>query len=1010
MSSNSCNDKKAFTLVEIIAVIVILGVITLIAVPSVVKYLDDTRKTTYLSYENTMENAAKNITIGCLENPNGSCEAPRENEKQIYYLNELVEKGYLDLMKDPEGTGFCDGELSYVEIANTGREYVYYACLYCGNYKTENATCSSYVVDNDLPTCGDKTGEGSQARWINTNRTVSVKCSDATSGCTRNTFTKTFTETTRESFISIADKSGNKRECPVSVYVDKTPPTCEIEVTGTYDSDYGWYTGSVSAELVNWQDTDSHVLTYGIGTTLEGKEYNKSTTVSVSSGITTIIGYVKDNAGNEGYCTKTVRVGAVRPEFDFRYGYQIYPNGETKTLSGITESGSRLTTTNTTPTITIKNLNKYTNVDRVVITLNSPIPTSTTGTVSYTGSANGSATAPMVSGSKKIVFTIPKGNYSQMDIQLGTLSGKTYDVSKIELLTTNGGVFTNKDVTIKIDPIDTGVRTVGYSFDGGSTFKASDTFAFSSNTSGTLVTKNSGNMYSFEKEYAITGIDKKVPTVTLAVTQKDATADWTNNKWSNKPLDFTFTAGNVGISGATIYYCYDTNNTCTPNTVATSGTKITSLESLRGTYYVRYLIVNQAGTSSVIGGFTAKVDMEAPTCSLKAEGVKYTGSNRFIDTATVSFASTSDDGGSNIAGYGIGNVTGNKTINHTANSTVEYTGYIADGAGNVGTCKITVEKNSELTVTYSNEGGTGCTTKTVNYNSQYGNLCEPTRTGYLFQGWYTNTTGGTKINTNTTVTATSDHTVYARWTPACPTGYSIGATNCYKTYTAYTNYRCPTDYTLSGTTCSKGETVEATLSSYSCPSGGTLSNTSCVTTSSYTASVSSTYCAAGDWTYTSTFTSGTCNSGSRPSNPVNGSTYQTCHWGYWKAYCSNESQSSILNRNFYSNKTGACNARKCPSGTTCKGVQGYAVRHWVYTCTSTGYNYYCPNGGTLNVSTCTTSSSYNATPNYVCDTGWTLNGSVCSRTLTQAAEVYYTCDSGDSRDETTCTHTVPFGS
>ena len=40
------------------------------------------------------------------------------------------------------------------------------------------------------------------------------------------------------------------------------------------------------------------------------------------------------------------------------------------------------------------------------------------------------------------------------------------------------------------------------------------------------------------------------------------------------------------------------------------------------------------------------------------------------------------------------------------------------------------------TITYNNNGGSGCSSKTVTYGSTYGNLCTPTREGYIFVGWF----------------------------------------------------------------------------------------------------------------------------------------------------------------------------------------------------------------------------------------------------------------------------------
>lgn len=71
---------------------------------------------------------------------------------------------------------------------------------------------------------------------------------------------------------------------------------------------------------------------------------------------------------------------------------------------------------------------------------------------------------------------------------------------------------------------------------------------------------------------------------------------------------------------------------------------------------------------------------------------------------------------------------------------------------------------NDYTVTFNANGGS-CSTanKTVTYDSTYGTLPTPTRTGYTFVGWFTATTGGTQITTSTKVSTASNHTLYARW-------------------------------------------------------------------------------------------------------------------------------------------------------------------------------------------------------------------------------------------------------
>ena len=51
----------------------------------------------------------------------------------------------------------------------------------------------------------------------------------------------------------------------------------------------------------------------------------------------------------------------------------------------------------------------------------------------------------------------------------------------------------------------------------------------------------------------------------------------------------------------------------------------------------------------------------------------------------------------------------------------------------------------------------------VTVGSAYGTLPTPTRTGYSFDGWFTEAEGGTEVTSDTTVTIAADHTLYAHW-------------------------------------------------------------------------------------------------------------------------------------------------------------------------------------------------------------------------------------------------------
>ena len=68
------------------------------------------------------------------------------------------------------------------------------------------------------------------------------------------------------------------------------------------------------------------------------------------------------------------------------------------------------------------------------------------------------------------------------------------------------------------------------------------------------------------------------------------------------------------------------------------------------------------------------------------------------------------------------------------------------------------------TVTLDPTGGSVSTTeKEYKANAALGTLPTPTRTGYKFNGWYTEETGGTKVTERSRVHLTADQTLYARW-------------------------------------------------------------------------------------------------------------------------------------------------------------------------------------------------------------------------------------------------------
>lgn len=71
---------------------------------------------------------------------------------------------------------------------------------------------------------------------------------------------------------------------------------------------------------------------------------------------------------------------------------------------------------------------------------------------------------------------------------------------------------------------------------------------------------------------------------------------------------------------------------------------------------------------------------------------------------------------------------------------------------------------AQYTVSFESNGGSTVADKQVTYNSTYGTLTEPTRKAHRFDGWYKESTFVNLVTTQTKVTATQNHTLYAKWT------------------------------------------------------------------------------------------------------------------------------------------------------------------------------------------------------------------------------------------------------
>lgn len=144
-------NNKGFTLVELLAAVVIMGILSSVAVVSYTRYQEKVRQEAYAAMESSTFSAAQTYI-----QDRGLIVTTDANDPLTIEVSTLVNAGFLPKLEDPRKKGsYCHND-SRVEVSRRAGEnsvldeYIYTVIIKCSNYTSSHEDSNGNTRDGKI--------------------------------------------------------------------------------------------------------------------------------------------------------------------------------------------------------------------------------------------------------------------------------------------------------------------------------------------------------------------------------------------------------------------------------------------------------------------------------------------------------------------------------------------------------------------------------------------------------------------------------------------------------------------------------------------------------------------------------------------------------------------------------------------------------------------------------------------------------------------------------------------